>query len=71
LLGSTATAQDLAAIEQLHQRDVAAAKAGDTATLATLWTDDAVALPPGEQPVVGIDVIREWPKKRPGEHRKT
>jgi ketosteroid isomerase-like protein len=52
LLGSTAAAQDLAAIEQLHQKDVAAAKAGDTATLATLWTDDAVVLPPGEQPVV-------------------
>jgi uncharacterized protein (TIGR02246 family) len=63
LLVSTAAAQDLAAIEQLHHKDVAAAKAGDTATLATLWTDDAVALPPGEQPVVGIDAIREWLKK--------
>jgi hypothetical protein len=71
LVGSTATAQDPAAIEQLHQKDVAAAKAGDTAALATPWTDDTVALPPGEQPVVGIDVIREWLKKRPGARRKT
>ena len=53
-------AADLTAIEQLHRRDAAAAKKGDLATLAELWTDDAVALPPGEPPVVGIDAIRKW-----------
>lgn len=53
-------ATDMAAIEQLHKRDAAAAKKGDLATLAELWTDDAVALPPGEPPVIGIDAIREW-----------
>ena len=47
-------ASDLAAIEKLHEKDLAAAKIGDIATLATLWTDDAVALPPGEPPVVGF-----------------
>jgi uncharacterized protein (TIGR02246 family) len=63
LLVRSAPAQDSVAIERLHQQDIAAAKAGDSATLATLWTDDAVALPPGEQPVIGIDAIREWLKK--------
>src|SRR5215472_3744035 len=53
-------AADLTAIEQLHRRDAAAAKKGDLATLAELWTDDAVALPPGESPVIGIDAIRKW-----------
>ena len=63
LLVCSAQAQDLVAIERLHQLDIAAAKAGDIATLATLWTDDAVALPPGAQPVIGIDAIREWLKQ--------
>ena len=36
---------DMAAIEQLHKRDAAAANNGDVATLAGRWTDDAVALP--------------------------
>jgi uncharacterized protein (TIGR02246 family) len=63
LAAGSAPAQDSVAIERLHQRDIAAAKAGDIATLATLWTDDAVALPPGEQPVIGIGAIREWLKK--------
>lgn len=53
-------ATDMAAIEQLHKRDAAASKKGDLATLAELWTDDAVALPPGEPPVIGIDAIRKW-----------
>jgi uncharacterized protein (TIGR02246 family) len=53
-------AADLAAIEQLHRRDAAAAKTGDVAELAKLWSDDAVALPPGEPPVIGIEAIRAW-----------
>lgn len=58
--GGSRLARDMAAIEQLHARDTAAAKVGDIATLATLWTTDAVALPPGEQPVIGINAIRAW-----------
>ncbi len=57
------SASDRAAIERLHQKDIAAAKVNDVDTLATLWTDDAVALPPGEQPVIGIDAIRAWLNK--------
>jgi uncharacterized protein (TIGR02246 family) len=56
----SAHSRDMAAIERLHNRDAAAAKAGDLAALAELWADDAVALPPGEPPVIGIDAIRRW-----------
>lgn len=59
-LGDSILARDMAAIEQLHRKDAAAAKAGDVDTLATLWTADAIALPPGEAPVIGIDAIRIW-----------
>jgi uncharacterized protein (TIGR02246 family) len=52
--------RDLLAIEELHKKDIAAAKVGDVDTLATLWTDDAVALPPNKKPVIGISAIREW-----------
>ncbi|HLK68627.1 MAG TPA: SgcJ/EcaC family oxidoreductase [Bryobacteraceae bacterium] len=57
---SVPRSRDMAAIEELHKKDAAASKAGDVDTLATLWTADAVALPPGEEPVIGIDAIRAW-----------
>lgn len=38
---------DLAAIDRLHQADMRAVLAGDTATLTSLWTDDIVAIAPG------------------------
>jgi uncharacterized protein (TIGR02246 family) len=37
---------DLAAIEELHRRDQAAAKAWDVDALASLWSDDIVGMPP-------------------------
>ena len=37
----------MAAIEALRRRDETASKAYDVRALAELWTDDAVALPPG------------------------
>lgn len=43
----------LAAIEQLHARDMRAVLAGDTATLMSLWTDDIVAIAPGRPVTVG------------------
>lgn len=45
--------RDLAAIERLHQRDMAASKAQDFAVLRTLMDDDAVVLAPGAKPVRG------------------
>jgi ketosteroid isomerase-like protein len=38
---------ELHAIEELHRRDMEAARAGDVEVLSTLWSDDIVGLPPG------------------------
>ncbi|HXG65975.1 MAG TPA: SgcJ/EcaC family oxidoreductase [Blastocatellia bacterium] len=45
--------KDLEAIERLHQKDMAASKAGDFATLRSIMTDDAVIMPPGGKVVRG------------------
>jgi len=57
--GDAQTAADLAAIRRLHETDRRAAKAGDYATLHSLFTDDAVVLPPGAVALRGRDAIRE------------
>lgn len=44
----TRRSADLAAIAELHRRDMAAARAGDAEALAALWSDDIVAMPPGQ-----------------------
>jgi uncharacterized protein (TIGR02246 family) len=50
--------EDRQAIEELHQRDIAASKARDLATLLSLCSDDCVMLPPGGDPIVGREAIR-------------
>lgn len=57
------TAEERTALQQFYDKDKTASGAGDWLTLAMLWTDDAVALPPGEQPIIGIDAIRSWLKR--------
>ena len=52
-------AADLAAIEELHQQDLAATLSRDPVALTDLWTDDAVHLGPGEPAEVGKQAIRE------------
>ncbi len=49
--------KDLAAIEELHRRDMAASKAGDFETLRSIITDDAVMMPPGVHPTRGREAI--------------
>lgn len=44
---------DLIAIEKLRRRDIAATKAYDVEALLSLWSDDIVALPPGQAPIIG------------------
>lgn len=44
---------DLAAIEELHRADRAAAQAGDAEALRAIWTDDIVVLPPAGEIVAG------------------
>jgi uncharacterized protein (TIGR02246 family) len=50
---------DLAAIEKLHQQDIAATLSRDPVALKELWTDDAIRLGPGQPAEVGKQVIRE------------
>jgi uncharacterized protein (TIGR02246 family) len=50
---------DRAAIEKLHQQDVAATLSRDPVALTDLWTDDAIRLGPGQRPEVGRQAIRE------------
>lgn len=59
-VGSNAGRQaDLAGIEKLHQRDMAATLSRDPVALPNLWTDDAVRLGPGRPAEVGKKAIRE------------
>jgi uncharacterized protein (TIGR02246 family) len=53
------SAQEIAAIIALEQRDAAAAKVNDVETLVSLWTEDGVLLQPRSEPVVGIAAIRQ------------
>ena len=50
---------DFAAIEKLHQQDIAATLSRDPVALTDLWTDDAIRLGPGQPPQVGKQAIRE------------
>ena len=62
-------AQDMAGIEKLHQRDIAATLSRDPVALTDLWTDDAVRLSPGQPAEVGKKAIRESNERwsaRPG-----
>lgn len=45
-------------LEELRQREVHAAEAGDVEALLALRTDDFVAMPPGHPPVRGTQDVR-------------
>jgi ketosteroid isomerase-like protein len=60
---------DRAAIEKLHQQDIAATLSGDPVALTDLWTDDAIRLGPGQPAEIGQQAIRESNERwsaRPG-----
>jgi ketosteroid isomerase-like protein len=46
-MGAMSDDESLRGIEALRRRDEVASKAYDVKALAALWTDDAVAMPPG------------------------
>jgi uncharacterized protein (TIGR02246 family) len=50
---------DRAAIETLHQQDIAATLSRDPVALTDLWTDDAIRLGPGQPAEVGKQAIRD------------
>src|SRR5271156_3093063 len=51
-------AADLAAIEKLHQEDIAATLTQDPKGLEDIWAEDAVRFNPGGSPTVGKQAIR-------------
>ena len=60
---------DRAAIEKLHQQDIAATLSRDPIALTDLWTDDAIRLGPGQPAEIGKQAIRESNERwsaRPG-----
>ena len=62
-------AADRAAIEKLHQQEIAATLSRDPVALTDLWTDDAIRLGPGQPAEVGKQAIRESNERwsaRPG-----
>ena len=67
LLRKNAHASDLAAIEKLHQADVAATLTQDPNALTVLWSDDGINLG-FPQPVVGIKAMGEAYAKFRAEH---
>ncbi len=52
--------KDLAAIRELHAKDIEASKARDFDTLLSFWTDDGVLLEPGKKPTIGIKAIKSY-----------
>ena len=49
---------DIAAINDLREHEIAAAKAGDVGTLLSLRVDDFVAMPPDQPAVRGREAVR-------------
>ena len=62
-VGSEGRDADRAAIEKLHQQDIAATLSRDPVALTDLWTDDAIRLGPGQPAEVGKQAIRESNKR--------
>src|SRR4051812_17772130 len=51
--GDRSYERELRAIQRMRDKDIAASKAGDFITLMSLFTEDAVAMPPGGHAVRG------------------
>ncbi|MBZ5578340.1 MAG: DUF4440 domain-containing protein [Acidobacteriia bacterium] len=61
---AAARAQDQAAIQKLHEQDVAATLAGNPAAIAALWTDDIVLIEFGQPRQVGKQAILSARQRR-------
>ena len=60
----------MAHIRKLHETDWAASKAHDIETLRSLWTEDCVLLPPGQEPVVGDEALWAYMQEQLPEMKK-
>lgn len=54
------TAADVQAVNQVREREIAAFSAGQPDTLASLFTSDAVIMPPNEPVLNGSAALRTW-----------
>ncbi len=54
------TAIDVAAINSLRDEFIALHNASDAAGLTGLYTNDAVLMPPNQEPVIGDQAIESW-----------
>jgi ketosteroid isomerase-like protein len=54
------TASERAAIEQVREREIRAFSQGNVDSLAAVFTENAVLMPPGEARVTGRPAIRSW-----------
>jgi uncharacterized protein (TIGR02246 family) len=57
-LTATPERRDLAAIEKLHQEDIAVSLSQDPKGLIDVWAGDGVRLKPGSPPVIGKQAIQ-------------
>lgn len=51
---------DVAAINAVREREIAYFTAGKIDSLAALFTNDVVFMPPGEAVVTGLDAVKKW-----------
>jgi ketosteroid isomerase-like protein len=51
---------EVSTLKQTSKDWASATSAGDVDLIVSYWDDDAVVLPPGQQPVVGKKAIREY-----------
>lgn len=59
--------QDQKAIQELHERDIAASLAFDVEKLVALWDENIEAMPPNSSPLSGIEVNRAYLLKNRGQ----
>lgn len=52
--------EDLRYIQELDKKDIAASIAQDYQALLELWDENGIAIPPDEDPIVGITEIEKW-----------
>lgn len=51
---------DLEKIQELDKKDIAASLVQDHQSLLALWDPDGIAIPPDQDPIVGIEQIENW-----------
>ena len=56
------TSADVAAINEMMDREIAAFAAGDVETIKAMFAADAILMPPGEPAITGLGGLEAWMK---------